>query len=127
MPSKARNDKKKERLLDETVIDKLVLPAWLPVLDWKHALELNADLIVHLKYAKIEEGRRAAHGSIQSNAASATRAAISFAELTSKHHELIENRTLSALRVARILIRDGYELRKESTIAKDVQRARRKR
>lgn len=127
MPSKARNDKKKEKQLDEMELDKLVRPAWLPALDWKQALELNADLIVHLKYVNTEQGSRAAHGSFQSNAASAARAAISYSELTSKYHELIENRTLSAPRVARILIRDGYGTNKESTLIKDVQRARRKR
>jgi hypothetical protein len=127
MPSKARNDKKREKLLDEKELDKLVRPAWLPALDWKQALVLNADLIVHLKYEKTEQGSRAAHGSIRSNAISASDAAIRFAEFTSKNYTLIGRKDLSATQVARILMRLPNETRKESTIVKDVQRARRMR
>lgn len=126
MPSKARNDKKKEKLLDETELGKLVRPAWLPALDWKQALELNADLIVHLKYEKTEQGSRAAHGSMKSNAKNASDAAIRFAEFTSKNCTLIGRKELSASQVAGMLIRSRFEIRSEAAIKKDIQRARRR-
>jgi hypothetical protein len=84
---------------------------------------LNQDLITHGKYAKIEDGRRAAAYSQASNAKRQADAALRLAQFSAKHEKLLRSEK-SSRQIARVLIAKGADNRTTSAVATTVQSAR---
>jgi hypothetical protein len=84
---------------------------------------LNEDLIVHLKYARAEDGRRAAAYSQASNAKRQAGAVVSLAQFSAKFEVLLRT-SKSSRQIARILIERNEETRSVEAIATAVQNAR---
>jgi hypothetical protein len=84
---------------------------------------LNQDLIAHGKYAKIEDGRRAAAYSQASNAKRQADAALRLAQFSAKHEKLLRSEK-SSRQIARVLIAKGADNRATGAVATAVQSAR---
>jgi hypothetical protein len=84
---------------------------------------LNQDLIAHGKYAKIEDGRRAAAYSQASNAKRQADAALRLAQFSAKYEKLLRSEK-SSRQIARALIAKGADNRTTGAVATTVQSAR---